>query len=156
MWARDGRGENCTYDLEEEVAIQRFLGSIGKSAFYMVRAGNDFDYRGEWTYHAFRDHKDVSDIQKAYTAAKAELSDDEKRAAVGAGQGGQAPNRSKMEIAIDELIARCGGDKNGECKQFPYSDYEHERNNHDTRLVNYWEWVVHQAESNGYELEDLS
>lgn len=72
MWARDGRGENCTYDLEEEMAVHRFLGSIPVEAFYMKRAGAQCDHRGKWEDHAFKGHDTVLEIESDYQAALAE------------------------------------------------------------------------------------
>ena len=68
MWARDGHGENCTFDLEEEIAIQRYLGSIPVEAFYMKRAGEQCDYRGKWEDHAFKAHDTVLEIEADYLA----------------------------------------------------------------------------------------
>lgn len=65
MYARPSV-EDCTYDLEEEIRVQRFLGSIPATAFYMKRAGEEFDYRGEWETHAFLDHPDVANIEKIF------------------------------------------------------------------------------------------
>lgn len=66
MWSRDGRGENCTYDLEEEVAIHRFLGTLPVTSFYMKRAGEECDYRGQWLQHPFHDNPQVQEIEATY------------------------------------------------------------------------------------------
>jgi len=68
MWSRDGRGENCTSDLEEEIGIHRFLGSIPVEAFYMKRAGDQCDFRGKWEDHAFNKHDTVLEIEADYQA----------------------------------------------------------------------------------------
>lgn len=72
MWARQQHDE-CTLDLEEEVMIHRFLGSLPASSFYMKRAGEDCGDRGEWKEHPFKDHEEVKDIDAQYVA---ELADD--------------------------------------------------------------------------------
>lgn len=66
MYARDGRGENCTFDLEEEIAIQRFLGSLPVDSFYMKRAGEINDYRGKWEEHDFSNESSVLEIEHTY------------------------------------------------------------------------------------------
>jgi hypothetical protein len=72
LWARDGRGENCTLDLEEEVAIQRFLGSLAVDSFYLKRAGDQCDYRGKWVAHPFLNEPLVKEIEAEYLALLAE------------------------------------------------------------------------------------
>lgn len=72
LWARDGKGECCTLDLEEEVAVHRFLGSLPQHAFYMVRAGAECGRRGNWAVHPFRDNPEVQAIEEAYAAKIAE------------------------------------------------------------------------------------
>lgn len=71
MYARDGRGENCTFDLEEEIAVHRFLGSLPVESFYMKRAGEQCDYRGKWEDHNFTDYDSVLEIESSYLAAEA-------------------------------------------------------------------------------------
>lgn len=68
MWARDGRGEHCTFDLEEEIAVHRFLGSLPVESFYMKRAGEQCDYRGKWEDHDFQDWDTVQEIEADYLA----------------------------------------------------------------------------------------
>lgn len=69
MHARSGRGENCTFDLDMEVAIQRFLGTLNDSQFFMRRCGDECDYRGAWDAEAFQDHSDVKSIEAETRAA---------------------------------------------------------------------------------------
>lgn len=64
MWAR--QGVNCTFDLEQEIAVQQFLGSLNPEDFCMRRAGEQTDYRGKWTKHAFKKHKLVREIDQTY------------------------------------------------------------------------------------------
>lgn len=71
MWARDGKGEHCTYDLEQEVALQRYLGTLPLEAFFLRRAGDSCDFRGRWTQHAFLDEPVVRQIEEAFTAQTA-------------------------------------------------------------------------------------
>ncbi|WP_341744600.1 hypothetical protein [Azonexus hydrophilus] len=66
MWARDGRGEQCTLDLEEEIAVHRFLGSLPVDSFYMKRAGEQCDHRGKWEDHDFQNCSSVLEIEGAY------------------------------------------------------------------------------------------
>ncbi len=66
MWARDLHGAECTFDLEEEVAIQKFLGSIDQSDFYMSRAGAECGHRGNWKDHPFADIEEVRKIEAEY------------------------------------------------------------------------------------------
>lgn len=67
MFARDGRGEHCAFDLEQEVALQRFLGCIPADDFRLVRAGEEFGARGMWTDHPFTADRRVVGIDKAYS-----------------------------------------------------------------------------------------
>ena len=62
MYARKGPG--CTFDLEMEVEIQKFLGSMPESFFHMKRAGDEIDHRGEWTDHPFGDNEAVIAIEQ--------------------------------------------------------------------------------------------
>lgn len=64
MWAREGK--NCARDLEEEMVIQQFLGSLPQGSFYMKRAGGECDYRGTLTDHPFKDHESVKEIDATY------------------------------------------------------------------------------------------
>lgn len=66
MYARDGRGEHCTFDLDQEVALQRFLGCINGDDFRLVRAGKESEARGQWMDHSFIADRRVIDINKAY------------------------------------------------------------------------------------------
>lgn len=66
LHARDGKGEHCTFDLEEEIAVQRFLGSLPLDSFHMIRAGDDCDTRGRWLDHSFVGHPLVADIIADY------------------------------------------------------------------------------------------
>lgn len=67
MWRR--HGENCTADLEEEIVIQRFLGSLPGDSYYMKRAGEICDWRGDWAYHPFGGEQDVMEINATYQAS---------------------------------------------------------------------------------------
>lgn len=71
LWARDGKGENCARDLEEEVAIHRFLGSLMADSFYLVRVGAEYGVRGAWEDHAFLLDDSVKEINEAYRDATA-------------------------------------------------------------------------------------
>lgn len=62
MWARAAE-ENCTRDLEMEIAVQRFLGTLPVDSFYIQRAGNQCDYRGASTDHPFAQDEDVIQIE---------------------------------------------------------------------------------------------
>lgn len=62
---------------------------------------------------------------------------------------------SEMDVAIAKLIAKCGGDPNSACMQYPRAWWRDEVEAGDTKL-GYWEWVIHQAEGDAVELEDLS
>ena len=62
MWKRPA-SENCTADLEAEVAIQRFLGTLAPDSFYMKRAGDELDYRGTWEKHPFSENESVKEIE---------------------------------------------------------------------------------------------
>lgn len=68
MWARDGKGEHCVHDLESEIEIQRFLGTLRQDTFLMVRAGADAECgrRGEWNGHPFVDDAQVKKIEAEY------------------------------------------------------------------------------------------
>ena len=69
MWARDTKGKNCTVDLEEEIAIHQFLGSLDREEFYMTRAGeSECGHRGEWADHPFVGHDLVKDIESEYSS----------------------------------------------------------------------------------------
>lgn len=69
MWARNGKGPNCVDDLLEEAAIQSFLGTIPAQDFYMKRAGEECDSRGEWELHSFRQYDEVIAVEQQYSAA---------------------------------------------------------------------------------------
>lgn len=66
MWARDGKGPNCVSDLQEEVAIQVFLGGLPLEDFCLMRAGEEDGTRGQWLEHPFREHEMVTTVQRAY------------------------------------------------------------------------------------------
>jgi len=78
MWARDRVGgceaarANNVRDLEEEIAVHRFLGSIPTNSFYMKRAGDECDYRGNWVEHSFRAEGYVAEIEAAFARELAE------------------------------------------------------------------------------------
>lgn len=79
MWARDQGGEaaraNCVRDLEEEIAVQqRFLGMIPADSFYMKRAGDECDHRGNWEDHSFQSEGQVTKIEAVYQRKLAEVS----------------------------------------------------------------------------------
>lgn len=69
MLARDGRGEMCTCDLEAEVTLHRFLGTLQVESFYMKRAGEMCDHRGQWVDHAFTTHDTVLEIEADFLEA---------------------------------------------------------------------------------------
>ncbi len=73
MWSRSG--ENCTFDLEEEIVIQKFLGSLPNSSYYMKRAGDICDWRGDWKDHPFSADQEVKAIDANYQAAVGEYQD---------------------------------------------------------------------------------
>ena len=64
-------------------------------------------------------------------------------------------NDGGMDAAIVALIDRCGGSSGRGCHQYTREDWVYEVNEGNTRLC-YWEWVIHQAESDEVELEDLT
>lgn len=70
MWARDGKGEACVFDLEEEMSVHRFLGSLDPQDFLMKRVGEEFGSRGKWTSHPFGENHDVQSIEQAHERAK--------------------------------------------------------------------------------------
>ena len=59
-------GKNCTADLEEEVAIQQFVGSLPASDFLLRRAGDECGTRGTWLDHGFYGHEQVQRIEALY------------------------------------------------------------------------------------------
>lgn len=68
MWARDTKGDHCTFDLEQEVELQKYLGTIQAADFRLVRAGEEFGSRGEWIDHPFiADHR-VVHLQREFSA----------------------------------------------------------------------------------------
>lgn len=77
LWARDGKGINCVADLEEEVAIQRFLGSLPLDSFYMKRAGEEYGHRGTWAIHSFLAEEAVQEIEHAYAKGVGLVSEQE-------------------------------------------------------------------------------
>lgn len=54
-----------------------------------------------------------------------------------------------------DVMRQCGDDFWGECKQFPKGDWRIEVENNDT-VLGYWDWIVHQAETNEVSLKSLS
>lgn len=68
--------ENCVYDLEEEIGIQRYLGSIPTKAYLMTRAGDDSGRRGDWEDHPFKDNEQVASIDNNYKEIIQEVLDD--------------------------------------------------------------------------------
>ena len=67
MWARRS-SLDCVADLQEELTIQRFLGEIGEANFYMKRAGEQNDWRGQWNHHPFDHFETVIKIEDNYQA----------------------------------------------------------------------------------------
>lgn len=90
MWAREGRGEHCVADLESEIEIQRFLGTLEPDQFFMVRAGADAECgkRGKWLDHPFAADEDVVGISVEYNSLTRDVSDDETENNTGDQQGG--------------------------------------------------------------------
>lgn len=72
LWARDGKGERCTADLDEEVVIQRYLGTLNLLDFRMMRAGDECCTRGQWDEHGFASHQEVIDIEASYAKLTSE------------------------------------------------------------------------------------
>lgn len=70
MWARDRRGDNAVFDLEEEIAIQRFLCSLPTDSFHMKRAGEISDHRGDWMAHDFLSESSVVEIEQTYLTGR--------------------------------------------------------------------------------------
>ncbi len=68
MWARDGKGEHCVADLESEMEIQRFLGTLELDQFFMVRAGAECGKRGKWLDHPFFADEEVVSISVNYNS----------------------------------------------------------------------------------------
>ena len=64
------------------------------------------------------------------------------------------PKAKMPNDLVDPVVAQCGGDLWGECLQFPKADWKYEVENDDT-ILGYWEWAVHQAESDGVPVESL-
>lgn len=59
-----------------------------------------------------------------------------------------------MPRAIKQVIEQCGGDVWGRCSDYARADWEYEVSNGDS-ILGYWEWVIHQAESDSVDLEGL-
>ncbi|MEX3983929.1 hypothetical protein AB4Y45_33630 [Paraburkholderia sp. EG287A] len=72
MWSRDGKGESCTADLDDEVVIHRYLGTLNVMDFRMVRAGDETGTRGQWEDHGFASHDEVKAIEAEYTRLMSE------------------------------------------------------------------------------------
>lgn len=53
---------DCVQDLEFEITLQRFLGTLKVDDFLLVRAGPYCDYRGTWQDHPFRDVEMVATV----------------------------------------------------------------------------------------------
>lgn len=66
MWARDAGVGNNVGDLREEAAIQGFLSSLPRDAFYLKRAGAECGARGTWSDHPFSIHPVVIDVDTDY------------------------------------------------------------------------------------------
>jgi hypothetical protein len=66
LWARPRLGENGTLDLEEDLAIQRFLGRLEPDQYRMLRIGFEQDFRGSWESHGFKTEPGVQQIEETY------------------------------------------------------------------------------------------
>jgi hypothetical protein len=66
LYSREGKGESCTADLDEEVVIQRYLGTLNPHDFRLMRAGDECGMRGQWEDHGFREHEEVMGINASY------------------------------------------------------------------------------------------
>lgn len=64
--ARQFLGEYSTVDLEEEVAIQRFLASVPRDLYFMKRAGDECNSRGNWLNHGFHKEKKVRAVDDEF------------------------------------------------------------------------------------------
>jgi hypothetical protein len=58
---------NCAYDLENAVAVHRFLGGLDRSSFYMLHSGDVISARGNWNLNAFSNEREVIQIQDGYS-----------------------------------------------------------------------------------------
>ena len=66
LWSRipDRPGPVPTLDLEQELALFRWLGTVGTDHFRLVRHGDEFDMAGRWTgAAAFLDVAEVRDAE---------------------------------------------------------------------------------------------
>lgn len=63
-------------------------------------------------------------------------------------------NAIRTEL-VEKIVAQCGDDLWGECKQFSKDDWKYEVENGDT-VLGYWEWVLSQAESNEVAFDSLT
>lgn len=61
---------------------------------------------------------------------------------------------TEFETPEEAAVRVCGADLWASCKQFPKSRWMYEIENDET-ILGYWSWVVHQAESNNFDLESL-
>lgn len=64
------------------------------------------------------------------------------------------PGDETVQDAINQVIVQCGGSQWMSCGKYPREDWRLEVENCDTNL-GYWEWVVHQAESDEVDLATL-
>lgn len=63
----------------------------------------------------------------------------------------ELPAKTPMEQAIESLEALFGN----EYPQNPRSDFKYEKEEGNTRIEGYWEWVVHQIESEGVTVDEV-
>lgn len=68
--------------------------------------------------------------------------------------GRSGPAADPMAAAIERVIMQCGGDQWKSCGEYPREDWRLDVENGDTN-IGYWEWVIHQAESNEVDLATL-
>jgi len=76
MWTRGSEPHTKILDLENELMIQRYLGSLPDDSFHMKRAGDDIDWRGSWVDHPFKDHEEVKSIEAIFKEATTGESDE--------------------------------------------------------------------------------
>jgi hypothetical protein len=124
MWARDGRGENCTFDLEQEVAIHRYLGERATSDFLMKRVGSEYGVRGAWKDHPFSGNADVRQIDFAYEEAGHNAIEDTRRRL-----------RRSGETVEEAVVAGSAGNEDAQ-------DSQHLRTRPALEMSLWQEWVL--------------
>src|SRR3989344_1474098 len=105
MWARDaGVGHNVG-DLREEAAIQGFLSSLPRDAFYLKRAGAECGARGTWSDHPFSIHPVVIDVDTDYAGLVGTESPGQQNAHTG------RKKQLTVALALTHMEGRLGSDE---------------------------------------------